>query len=59
MAKKPRTIKNASVTLKANENDKGKRSIEINIRHDSMTPSQAKTIHSRLLEMIVWCEKLA
>ena len=56
---KPRPIKNASVTLSCHENDKGKRSIEIYIRHDAMPVQQAKTIHSRLLEMIVWCERLA
>jgi hypothetical protein len=56
---KPRAIKNKTGTLTAYEDDKGKRSIEIDIRHDAMTTKQARTIHSKLLELIIWCDRLA
>jgi len=58
MPKKPRNIKNKSCTLKCNENSKGIRTIDIAIKNQAMHPKQAKTIHSTLLQMIVWCESL-
>ena len=57
--KKPRTIKNALVLLSCHENDKGKRSIEINIMHDAMPVQQAKTVMDRLSKMIAWCSAKA
>lgn len=57
--KKPRNIKNKSVSLTANESAKGKRTIEIDVRNDAMSAREAKTLHSKLLEFIVWCDRLA
>lgn len=55
--KKPRTISNATGKLACHEDAKGKRTIEMNLRSESMPASQAKTIHSRLVQMIVWCDE--
>uniref|UniRef100_A0A6M3LEM9 Uncharacterized protein n=1 Tax=viral metagenome TaxID=1070528 RepID=A0A6M3LEM9_9ZZZZ len=57
--KKPRTIRNKSVNLSCQQDDKGKRSIEIDIRHEAMTPLQASTVRGSLDEMIAWCEAKA
>jgi hypothetical protein len=57
--KKPRKLNTRSIKLGGIEDEKGKRVIQIHAHAENMTAKEAKTLHSRLLEFIVWCDRLA
>jgi len=53
--KKPRTIRNQSITLSCHEAS-GRRTIAIKAENEAMSHSQAKTIMDRIAEMVAWCK---